>query len=172
MLSIGPELTEKPWWSHSKSVYFQWSGIIWKIFLTITENKKHWRTMISTDPYLREVFPAPPLIAYKVGRSLGSQLIRARIPRPAPLGPGTSKHTAQTRISQHAGYIRNKNLSQQGNTSTQGATAWQTWALWSWRELWVMMSYWEKKGKATTSAHSTPNTREWIRKLNCRANCF
>ena len=44
--------------------------------------KKHWRTMVSTDPYLREVFPAPPLIAYKVGRNLGSQLIRARIPRP------------------------------------------------------------------------------------------
>ena len=46
---------------------------------------KHWRTMVNTDPYLREVFPAPPLIAYKVGRNLGSQLIRARIPRPAPL---------------------------------------------------------------------------------------
>ena len=25
---------------------------------------------------------------------------------------GTSKHSAQTRLSQHAGYIRNKNLSQ------------------------------------------------------------
>ena len=46
---------------------------------------KHWGTMVNTDPYLREVFHAPPLIAYKVGRNLGSQLIRARIPRPAPL---------------------------------------------------------------------------------------
>ena len=138
---------------------------------------KHWRTMVSTDPYLREVFPAPPLIAYKVGRNLGSQLIRARVPRPAPIREkrvmngmhrchkkgrgcpmctfvlevrmmkatatgvitqikgelncqtqgiiycitckkcmmqyvGTSKHTAQHRLSQHAGYIRNKNLSQ------------------------------------------------------------
>ena len=138
---------------------------------------KHWRTMVNTDPYLREVFPAPPLIAYKVSRNLGSQLIRARIPRPAPTRErrvlngmhrcckkgrgcpmccfvlevrmmkatatgvivqingelncqtkgiiycitckkcliqyvGTSKHTAQTRLSQHAGYIRNKNLSQ------------------------------------------------------------
>ena len=133
--------------------------------------KKHWRTMVSTDPYLREVFPAPPLIAYKVGRNL------ARIPRPVLVRErrilngmhkcnkngrgcpmcffvlevrmmkatatrviihikgelncqtkgiiycitckrcmmqyiGTSKHSAQTRLSQHAGYIRNKNLSQ------------------------------------------------------------
>ena len=26
---------------------------------------KHWRTMVNTDLYLREVFPAPPLIAEK-----------------------------------------------------------------------------------------------------------
>ena len=45
---------------------------------------KHWRTMINTDPRLREVFPAPPLTAYKVNRNLGTFLIRARIPRPVP----------------------------------------------------------------------------------------
>ena len=27
--------------------------------------KKHWRTMVSTDPHLKEVFPLPPLVAYK-----------------------------------------------------------------------------------------------------------
>ena len=138
---------------------------------------KHWRTMINTDPYLREVFPAPPLTAYKVSRNLGTFLIRARVPRPVPIREkrmrngmhkcmknlrgcpvcffvletrlmkatatdaiveikgdlncqtagiiycitckkcmmqyiGTSKLTAQTRLSQHAGYIRNKNLNQ------------------------------------------------------------
>ena len=26
--------------------------------------KKHWRTM-TTDPYLKEVFPLPPMVAYK-----------------------------------------------------------------------------------------------------------
>ena len=46
---------------------------------------KHWRTMINSDPYLREVFPAPPLTAYKVSRNLGTYLIRARIPRPVPI---------------------------------------------------------------------------------------
>ena len=133
--------------------------------------------MVNTDPRLSEVFPAPPLTAYKVNRNLGTFLIRARIPRPAPFREhrvkngmhkckknlrgcpvcyfvfetrmmkatatnavveikgdlncqtsgiiycitckkcmiqyiGTSKLTAQARISQHAGYIRNKNLSQ------------------------------------------------------------
>ena len=90
-------------------------------------------------PYLREVFPAPPLTAYKVSRNLGTFLIRARIPRPVPIREqrvkngmhkcmknlrgitckkcmmqyiGTSKLTAQARLSQHAGYIRNKNLNQ------------------------------------------------------------
>ena len=48
---------------------------------------KHWRTMVSSDPYLKEVFPAPPLVAYKVGRNLGTFLIRARIPRPIPNRP-------------------------------------------------------------------------------------
>ena len=138
---------------------------------------KHWRTMVTTDPYLREVFPAPPLTAYKVNRNLGTFLIRARIPRPinnrekrcmngmhkckknwrgCPMCVfvfetrlmratatgaiveikgelncqtagiiycitckkcmmqyiGTSKLTAQARLSNHVGYIRNKNLSQ------------------------------------------------------------
>ena len=133
--------------------------------------------MVNTDPYLREVFPAPPLTAYKVNRNLGTFLIRARIPRPAPIRDyrvkngmhrckknlrgcpvcyfvletrmmkatatdaiveirgdlncqtsgiiycitckkcmmqyiGTSKLTAQARLSQHAGYIRNKHLNQ------------------------------------------------------------
>ena len=36
---------------------------------------KHWRTMVNTDPYLHEVFPAPPLTAYKVNRNLGTFLI-------------------------------------------------------------------------------------------------
>ena len=133
--------------------------------------------MVNTDPRLREVFPAPPLTAYKVGRNLGTFLIRARVPRPIPVREkrmrngmhkcmknlrgcpvcffvletrlmkatatdavveikgelncqtsgiiycitckkcmlqyiGTSKLTAQARLSQHVGYIRNKNLNQ------------------------------------------------------------
>ena len=29
--------------------------------------KKHWRSMINTDPHLKEVSPLPPLVAYKHG---------------------------------------------------------------------------------------------------------
>ena len=45
--------------------------------------KKHWRTMTSQDPHLNEVFPFPPLVAYKVGPNLRRKLIRAKVP-PAP----------------------------------------------------------------------------------------
>ena len=46
---------------------------------------KTWRTMVNTDPHLCEVFPAPPITAYKVSRNLGTFLIRARVPRPVPI---------------------------------------------------------------------------------------
>ena len=41
--------------------------------------------MVNTDPHLCEVFPAPPITAYKVSRNLGTFLIRARVPRPVPV---------------------------------------------------------------------------------------
>ena len=56
-------------------------GNPWPVFVVLYEPRmpsvsnivtKHWRTMVNTDPYLREVFPALPLIAYKVSRNLGS----------------------------------------------------------------------------------------------------
>ena len=45
--------------------------------------RRHWRSMVSRDPKLQEVFPAPPLVAYKVAPNLRSKLIRAKVP-PAP----------------------------------------------------------------------------------------
>ena len=35
--------------------------------------KKHWRVMIALDPYLKEVFPEPPFVAY--GRQTNIQSI-------------------------------------------------------------------------------------------------
>ena len=40
---------------------------------------RHWRTMISRNQYLAEVFPSPPLTAYKRQPNLRSHLIRAKV---------------------------------------------------------------------------------------------
>ena len=49
--------------------------------------KKHWRTMVNTDPHLKEVFPLPPLVAYKRPPNLKEKLIRAKVPPLAPNRP-------------------------------------------------------------------------------------
>ena len=33
--------------------------------IPIRSTPKHWRSMVFADPHLREVFPQPPLLAYK-----------------------------------------------------------------------------------------------------------
>ena len=40
---------------------------------------KHWRSMVSRDKHLKEVFPSPPLIAYKRQPNFRSYLIRAAL---------------------------------------------------------------------------------------------
>ena len=40
---------------------------------------KHWRSMASRDKYLKEVFPAPPLTAYKRQPNIRSCIIRAAL---------------------------------------------------------------------------------------------
>ena len=40
---------------------------------------RHWRTM-KQDPYLAEIFPLPPLVAYKRPPNIKDKLIRAKIP--------------------------------------------------------------------------------------------
>ena len=56
--------------------------------------KKHWRVM-TQDPYLKEVFPLPPLIAYRRPENLKDKLVRAKIPpahsRPSRRIPGMKK---------------------------------------------------------------------------------
>ena len=42
--------------------------------------KRHWRTM-TQDPRLKEVFPAPPLVAYKRPQNIKEKLIRSKVPR-------------------------------------------------------------------------------------------
>ena len=41
---------------------------------------KHWRSMITLDPYLKEVFPKPPLLAFKRQRNIGESVIKSQIP--------------------------------------------------------------------------------------------
>ena len=41
--------------------------------------QKHWRSM-TLDPYLKEVYPEPPLIAYKKQKNIREYLIRAKLP--------------------------------------------------------------------------------------------
>ena len=56
--------------------------------------KRHWRVM-SQDPYLKEVFPLPPIVAYIRPANLKDKPIRARIPpdtsRPTRRLPGMKK---------------------------------------------------------------------------------
>ena len=52
--------------------------------------------MVSRDPNLKETFPDPPLVAYKVAPNLRSKLIRAKVPpkpafRPKRMVPGMKK---------------------------------------------------------------------------------
>ena len=42
--------------------------------------KKQWRVMTNNDPRLKEVFPAPPLVAYRVPPNLRVKLIRSKLP--------------------------------------------------------------------------------------------
>ena len=41
---------------------------------------KHWRSMISQDPYLSEVYPKPPLTAFRRQRNVRDHLVRAKVP--------------------------------------------------------------------------------------------
>ena len=42
--------------------------------------KKHYRAMTSIDPYLKEVYPEVPLVAYRRPKNIGEYLIRAKFP--------------------------------------------------------------------------------------------
>ena len=41
--------------------------------------QKHWRTM-TKDPYLKQIFQEPPLIAYKRPKNIKDLIIKAKIP--------------------------------------------------------------------------------------------
>ena len=42
--------------------------------------RRHWRSMTRQDPYLKDVFSEPPLVAYKRQRNIRDKIIRAKIP--------------------------------------------------------------------------------------------
>ena len=57
--------------------------------------RKHWRTMVQ-DPRLQEIFPVPPLVAYRRPQNIRDKLIRAKVPptnsaRPKRNTPGMKK---------------------------------------------------------------------------------
>ena len=43
---------------------------------------KHYRSMVTQDQYLKEVFPLPPLVAYKRPRNVRDLVVKARVPPP------------------------------------------------------------------------------------------
>ena len=49
--------------------------------------QKHWRSMGLFDPYLKQVFPEPPIIAYKRPKNKIEYLIRAKLPPPNDMRP-------------------------------------------------------------------------------------
>ena len=57
--------------------------------------KKHWRTMVGNDPHLREVFPLPPLVAYRRPQNIRDKIIRSKVPgkitRSKRIIPGMTK---------------------------------------------------------------------------------
>ena len=42
--------------------------------------RKHWRSMTGQDPHLRDVFPEPPMVAYKRQTNIRDRIIKAKIP--------------------------------------------------------------------------------------------
>ena len=56
---------------------------------------KHWRSMVSRDKYLENVFPSPPLTAYKRQPNIRSHIIRAAVPK----GPGRYPQRNQRSMS-------------------------------------------------------------------------
>ena len=84
---------------------------------------------------------------------------------------GTSKLTAQARLSQHADYIRNKNLTQP--LQWEGSQS-------EWHEFCDSGKSFQQKPVAAggegeplhQAIYSTPNTRRWMSKLNLQSNCF
>ena len=43
---------------------------------------RHWRSMVSENNYLKEVFPEPPLISYKRQKNIRETLVRAKVAPP------------------------------------------------------------------------------------------
>ena len=44
--------------------------------------QKHWHPMEFLDPYLKQVFPEPPVRRYKRPKNIREYLIRAKLPPP------------------------------------------------------------------------------------------
>ena len=47
--------------------------------------------MINTDPHLKEVYPLPPLVAYKRPPNIKDKIVRAKVPPLAPRRPSRNK---------------------------------------------------------------------------------
>ena len=42
--------------------------------------RKHWKSMITQDKYLEDVFPKPPLVAFKRQQNIKDKIIKAKVP--------------------------------------------------------------------------------------------
>ena len=48
---------------------------------------KHWRSMTSQNEHLKNVFPEPPLIAFRKQNNIHNNLIKSKVPPMANLYP-------------------------------------------------------------------------------------
>ena len=75
------------------TMYVQWGLIVG----TQRIMNKAWRVMVQ-DPYLQEVFPQPPMVAYRRPPSLRSVLVKAKVP-PLPIRQSNRTHNGMKRCS-------------------------------------------------------------------------
>ena len=46
-----------------------------------TVQAKHWRTMVNQESYLKQVFPEPPMTAFRRQQNIRGHLVRAKVAR-------------------------------------------------------------------------------------------
>ena len=59
--------------------------------------RKHWNVMTTMDSNMKEIFPEPPMVAYKQPPNLGKQLIRTKLPQ---------KQRKSSRIREQKGFFK------------------------------------------------------------------
>ena len=76
------EMWLKDLYTEKQPVQDQFLWFFWDPRLPSVQSltSKHYRSMTGLDPYLKEVFPEPPMVAFKRQRNIKDRIIKATIP--------------------------------------------------------------------------------------------